>query len=287
MKINKKIKILDFKLSKIINWWLFGAYKSRFSWNGMEFSEHREYNFWDQLKDIDWKASSKWDLMYIKKYEEERDLNVLFILDNSLSMKFGSKDKTKKDILEEIFYGLALSAYYKNDNIWWLIFDEVNLDFIDYKKSRNNIYKILNTLDQKKENKKNKDMNKFNTIFKYLINRWIKDNLIFIITDEIKNINEKLLKSVSNINDIIYINVFDVIENNLIDLDGDISLSFWNEFSNITLNDYQRKNYIQYRKEKINYLKEVFNKSKIWYISLDSKSDVFSKLIRYFNKIKK
>ena len=59
MKINKKIKILDFKLSKILNWWLFWAYKSKFSWNWMEFAEHKEYHFWDHVKDIDWKASSK------------------------------------------------------------------------------------------------------------------------------------------------------------------------------------------------------------------------------------
>lgn len=287
MNINKKIKILDFKLSKILNWSLFWAYKSLFSWNWMEFDEHSEYHFWNQLKDIDWKASWKTDYIYIKKYEEERDLNVLFVIDNTLSMEFWSHNKTKKETLEEVFYSLSLSAYFNNDSIWWIIFDEEKTNFIDYKKSKNNIYKTLDILERKNNNEY-KYFNKFNKIFKSLINRNIKDNVIFILTDEVEIIDEKLLRLVSNNNEIVIINIFDSFENNLSDLPIELSLSLWNNFLNIDLWDKQKvEEYKKLRKNTFLYIKELLNKNKVWYIDIDNKSDIYNKLIEYFSKVKK
>jgi len=287
MNIDKKIKILDFKLSKILNWWLFWAYKSLFSWSWMEFDEHSEYTFWNQLKDIDWKASSKTDNIFVKKYEEERDLNVLFIVDNTLSMQFWTQDKTKKETLEEVFYSLSLSAYYNNDNIWWLIFDEKGFEFLDYKKSKNNIYNVLDIVERKNNNEY-KDFNKYNEIFKYLINRNIKDNLIFLMTDEVERIDEKLLRFISKNNEIVVINIFDNFENNLTDLPFELSLNLWKQFLNIDLwNKKKVEEYKKLRKDDITYIKALLNKNKSWYIDIDNKSDISKKLIEYFSKVKK
>ena len=287
MEINKKIRVLNFKLSKILNWWLFWAYKSRFSGNWMEFSEHKEYLFWDHIKNIDWKASSKSDQMFVKKYEEERDLNVLFFLDNTNSMKFWSHNKTKKELLEEVFYSLSLSAYNNNDNIWWVIFNEEKIDFIDYKKHISNVYKILEILERENNNYW-KEINKFDTIFKYLVNRKIKDNLIFILTDNIDRVDEKLLRLSSSNNDIIYVNIFDFLENNLSGIDSSISFSLWNNFLSVDLSDKDKvEKYNIYRNKKIEYNKAVFNKNNVWYIKLDTKSDIFKEITWYFNKIRK
>ncbi len=295
MNIQKKIKTLDFKLSKILNGALFWAYKSKFSWNWMEFEEHKEYNFWDSLKDIDWKASAKTENMYVKKYELEKDLNVLFILDNSFSMKFWSQEQTKKEILIEIFYSLAMSAYYNNDNIWAIIFDEEKLDFINYKKSRNNIYKILEeilshplipSLKTKGREKKNFEKNKLQKIFSYLINRRIKNNLIFILTDQTENIDEKSLKMIWENNEIIFINIFDIFEKELVNIDWNISFNFWKNFLNINLDKKKNLDYKKRIEKKIKILEETFRKNRIWYIEIDTKSDIFSKLLWYFNNIK-
>lgn len=287
MNIGKKIKILDFKLSKILNWWLFWAYKSLFSWSWMEFDEHSEYTFWNQLKDIDWKASSKTDNIFVKKYEEERDLNVLFIVDNTLSMQFWTQDKTKKETLEEVFYSLSLSAYYNNDNIWWLIFDEKGFEFLDYKKSKNNIYNVLDIIERKNDNEY-KVFNKYNEIFKYLINRNIKDNLIFLMTDEVERIDEKLLRFISKNNEIVVINIFDNFENNLTDLSFELSLNLWKQFLNIDLwNKKKVEEYKKLRKDDITYIKALLNKNKSWYIDIDNKSDISQKLIEYFSKVRK
>jgi len=285
MNIKKKIKILDFKLSKILNWWLFWAYKSMFNGNWLEFSEHKEYNFWDNIKDIDWKASSKTDKIQSKKYEEERDLNVLFVLDNSSSMNFWTTDKTKKDTLEEIFYSLSLSAYYNNDNIWWLIFDWKENIFIDYKKSRNNIYKILEKIEIKNNNKFIE--NKINFILKDLVNRQVKNNLIFILIDDLRNIDEKLLKLIWANNEIIFININDYFENNLTNLPLDITLNWIWDFINIDLNDKNKvSEYRDIRGKEIDLLKYKLEKNRCSYIYIDDKTDIFKELMWYFSRVK-
>jgi uncharacterized protein (DUF58 family) len=83
----------------------------------MEFDEHKQYNPGDSVRDIDWKASSKTGELYVKKYEQDKDLKVLFVLDTDETMQFGSQNKTKLETLTETFYALALSAYYNNDSV--------------------------------------------------------------------------------------------------------------------------------------------------------------------------
>ena len=156
METSKKIKLLDFKLSK--NLWsnLFWIYKTTFHWKWMEYAEHRQYIFWDSTKDIDWKISARtWDI-YVKKYEEERDLSVLFLLDVSQTMNFWSWEKTKKDLQQEVFYSLAFSALQNNDSISALIYDENVLDFIPSSKSFSNIFRILESSEKNFQSSKKK-----------------------------------------------------------------------------------------------------------------------------------
>ncbi len=143
---NKNLHSIEFKLKKLLDWGLFWGGKSKVSGTWMEFMEHKQYNLWDEAKDIDWKASSKtWEL-YVKKYEAEKDLNVLFVMDISETMQFWIENKIKLETLIETFYSLAISAYYDNDNVWAIVYNNDNLEFLDYKKSKDNIYKILEYL---------------------------------------------------------------------------------------------------------------------------------------------
>lgn len=318
MDINKKIKTLELKLSKVLNWWLFWAYKSKFHWSGMEFAEHREYVFWDSLRSIDWKTYNKTDTLYIKKYEEERDLNVLFILDNSKSMLFWSQEYTKKEILEEVFYSLAMSAYLNNDNIWAIIFDEQNFDYIEHKKSKENIYRIFQKLEEKipplrtsgTPFGKGRNINENNTkiflwkseysdkgerlysskienILNQIYKRNIKNNLIFILTDNSEIKDEKLLKLLWRENEIIYINILDDFESKLSDFWWLFSFNNWKEFLNIDL--WNTKKIAEYKskiKHKFKYLNELFRKNKVWYINLNTNSDIFKELLLYFYKVR-
>lgn len=311
MDINKKIKTLDLKLSKILNGWLFWAYKSKFHGSWMEFLEHREYNIWDSVKNIDWKTSSKTNNLYVKKYEEQRDLNVLFLLDISASMDFWLEEKTKKDLLIEVFYSLSLSAYVNNDNIWAFLFDQNKINYIDYKKSKHNIFKIIdNIINHKKSNTNNKNgflKNIFNkyinnskvidnkknlenisikNIFETIHKRGIKNNLIFLLTDKTDFDNEKIIRILSRENEIVVINIFDHFENNLSVQNLNLSLNMNSDFLNIDLSDSKKINeYKQKRASKLKFLEKSFYKKWIWYIKIDSKTDLFKELIKYFIKI--
>ena len=285
METSKKIKLLDFKLSK--NLWsnLFWIYKTTFHWKWMEYAEHRQYIFWDSTKDIDWKISARtWDI-YVKKYEEERDLSVLFLLDVSQTMNFWSWEKTKKDLQQEVFYSLAFSALQNNDSISALIYDENVLDFIPSSKSFSNIFRILESSEKNfQSSKKNKNTAK---IFHHIDKINIKKNLIFVLTDDINFDEEKILKIVWNENDVILINIFDFFENNLLEENSNISLTWWKSFLNIDLFDKEKiKNFRKLRRKKLEILEQKLKKSKIWYIQIDDKKNIYKELVWYFTKIK-
>ena len=272
---NEKLHVIEFKLKKLLNWGLFGNYKSKVSGAWMEFDEHKNYNSGDNIRDIDWKASSKtWEL-FVKKYEQEKDLKILFVLDTSETMNFGSEDKTKKETLIETFYTLALSAYYNNDNVWAIIYNENNLEFLDYKKSKNNIYRILEKIEMNLGWIQGSPLQEIKK-------RKIKNNLIFILTDS-WDFDFKKIKFLSQNNDIIVINIFDKFENELDLESGNISLNLWNKFLNIDLADKEKKEeFKKLRRDKIEKTKYDLRINNIWYIFLYNKSDIVKELIKYF-----
>lgn len=298
MNINKKIKLLDFKLTKALWWGLFWAYKSSFHGTWMEFAEHREYVFWDSIKNIDWKTSAKTTTLHIKKYEEERDLNVLFLLDGSESMSFWIQDKTKKDLQEELFYSLSFSALQNNDNIGAFIFGWDKNKYIPYKKSKWNIFKILEELDKYSHNinSKKDQKNKTENVLKLINKQNIKNNLIFILTDDTSFYDDSILRIIWNKNEVILINIFDYFENNLSSYSNylskwdwikwNISFNFLKWFLNIKLWDKKQiEEYRELRKSKISDLKRKMRKNKIGYLKVDTKNDLYKKLIWYFSKI--
>lgn len=303
MDINNKIKLLDFKLSKNIASNLFWIYKTAFHWNWIDFAEHKDYNFWDSIKNIDWKSSAKtWNLL-LKKYEEDRDLNVLFLIDVSSSLDFWSEEKTKKEIQEEIFYSLAFSAIQNDDNIWAFIYNNEILDFIPATKWPQNIFRILDLIEKYKNvetsiygvlwnskdainpihTKKQKTMKVLERINKLNIRK----SLIFILTDDINfENNESILKIAWNQNDIILINIFDNFENNLILDKININTCLWNNFVNLDLwNNKKVEEYRKLRIQKITELENTLKKSKIWYINIDNKKNLYKELVWYFSKI--
>lgn len=284
MQVTKKIKLIDFKLTKSIWNLLFGLYKSRFCWNWINFFEHREYVFWEPVKNIDWKASSKAQKIYSKIFEGEKELNVLFLIDTNSSMLFGSSQKSKKDLLEEVFYALAFSSYKNSDNFWVFLFDWINDIKLPYKKDFWNIFKTIKILENI-ENTWKIEKNRLKIQLEKLKKLNIKDNLIFILSDYIFDENDKNLSILSLGNEIIYVNIFDVLENNLNDFWNEISLNSWTKFLEISQNSKKIEKFNLLRKQKIKNFENILKKNNIWYIFLDTEKDVFKELYHYFSKI--
>lgn len=281
MNTTKKMKLLDFHFKK--NLWanLFWVYKTAFIGSGMEFCEIRKYENGESIKNIDWKTTAKkWDL-YIKKFEEERDLNVIFALDISKSMDFGTHDRTKKELQEELLYTLWFCAIENNDNIWAIIYDEEIKYFMYPQKWYANLYKIMEKFDTIWTKKK--DTSK---VFLEISKQHIKKSLIFVLTDDTNFDDEKILKIVWKENQIIIINIFDSFENNLWNEKAHISLNFFTDFININLNNtIKKEQYKKLRQQKINELKNKLQKNHIWYIYIDDTLNIYKELRQYFYKI--
>ncbi|MDD5769417.1 MAG: DUF58 domain-containing protein [Candidatus Gracilibacteria bacterium] len=280
MNTYKKIKTFELKFKKNLGSNLFGAYKSAFIGSGIEFSEIKQYAYGENIKNIDWKTTAKKGELYTKKYEEERDLNVIFVLDISKSMNFGSKDITKKQLQEEIFYTLGLSAIENDDNVGAIIYDEEIKEFIFPKKGFGNLYKILEKLEQNGTKNKNTI-----NILKEIIKRHIKKSLIFILTDDEKIDDEKVLKIASKENQIIIINIFDFFENNLFLNNSNLALNLDKSSININLDKQKITEFVNLRKENLENFKNKLQKNHIGYLYIDTNMNFYNELRQYFYKI--
>ena len=284
MKVSKKIKLLDFNLTKSLWDSFFWLYKSNFKWTWINFVEHKEYNFWDPLKNIDWKASSKTWKIYSKVFEEERELKVLFLIDLNKNINFWFFEKTKKDILEQVFFLLASTSNISWDSIGALLYDWDKNIFFPFKKWFWNIFKVISVLEDD-ENFKNINEDRTQKIISYLNKISLNNTLIFVISDDINLSIEKDIKLLGFKNEIIYINIFDYFENNLSNLWIDLTLNSYSNFLNISLKDTKKiESYKKTRYEKINRFWDLLIKTWIKYKYLDTKSDIYKEMFLFFKK---
>ena len=261
-KLNK-YKNLEIKFKKKLNWEFLGSFQSAFKWLWVEFDSLREYCYWDNIKNIDWKATAKSWEVFVKNYEEERDVKVLFIIENSKSLDFGSEYINKRQLLENIYFILSKSALLS----WYSIWSQINNKFIDFSKSEANIIKTLKLL------KNNLWTESFWT---FKDNNFIKTNnykntLIFFLWDNISP-NFVDLKYLNSRNEIIYLNIFDYFEENLSEDNFEINIksnNFLLNFFNIfTWNKEKISDFKKGREEKLFNLKKKLKKYNIEYLKI-------------------
>ena len=113
----KKIRYIQIYTSKTVNDVLAGEYKSAFKGSGMEFDEVREYQPGDEVRSIDWNVTARQGHPYVKRFHEERELTVMFLVDLSASGQFGSGTQTKNELAAELCALLAFSAVKSNDKV--------------------------------------------------------------------------------------------------------------------------------------------------------------------------
>lgn len=144
--ILKKVRKIEIKARGLSNNIFAGQYHSAFRGRGMAFSEVREYQFGDDVRDIDWNVTARFHRPYVKVFEEERELTVMLMVDVSGSQSFGSDTQTKRDMVAEIASTLAFSAIQNNDKIGAILFTDRIEKFIPAKKGRKHILHIIHTL---------------------------------------------------------------------------------------------------------------------------------------------
>lgn len=144
--IKKTIRQIEIRSSRLVSEGLGGKYQSTFKGRGMDFAEVREYLPGDDIRTIDWNVTARQKKPYIKVFTEEREMTVIFLIDMSASLFFGSKIQTKAALAAEIVSVLAFSAIRNNDRVGMLTFTDKIEKVIRPKKGKNNILRMIDEL---------------------------------------------------------------------------------------------------------------------------------------------
>ena len=139
----KRVRQIEIKTRGLSSNIFAGQYHSAFKGRGMAFSEVREYQYGDDVRDIDWNVTARFDKPFVKVFEEERELTVMLLVDVSNSLDFGTVKQMKKSMVTEIAATLAFSAIQNNDNIGVIFFSDRIEKFIPPKKGRKHILYII------------------------------------------------------------------------------------------------------------------------------------------------
>ncbi len=154
-EILKKVRKIEIKTRGLSSNIFAGEYHSAFKGRGMTFSEVREYQYGDDIRDIEWNVTARFGRPYVKVFEEERELTVMLLVDVSGSLDFGSIKQFKREMVTEIAATLAFSAIQNNDKIGVIFFSDKIEKFIPPKKGRKHIlYIIRELLDYKPESQR-------------------------------------------------------------------------------------------------------------------------------------
>ena len=154
-EILKKVRKIEIKTRGLSQNIFAGQYHSAFKGRGMAIAEVREYQFGDDVRDIDWNVTARFRKPYVKVFEEERELTVMLLVDVSGSLDFGTHSRMKSEMATEIAATIAYSAIQNNDKIGVVFFSDRIEKYIPPKKGRKHIlYIIREMLDFKPESRK-------------------------------------------------------------------------------------------------------------------------------------
>jgi uncharacterized protein (DUF58 family) len=142
----KKVKRIQIRTKRIVNDVLGGEYRSSFRGRGMEFEEVREYLPGDEIRSIDWNVTARTGTPYIKRYREERELVVMLVVDVSPSSEFGTVNRLKRDIANELCAVLSFSAINNNDKVGLILFSDTIEKFVPPRKGKTHVLRVIREL---------------------------------------------------------------------------------------------------------------------------------------------
>ena len=203
----KKVRKIEIKTRGLSQNIFAGEYHSAFKGRGMTFAEVREYQYGDDIRDIDWNVTARQNHPYVKVYEEERELTVMLLIDVSGSRNFGAVGVEKREMIAEIAATLAFSAIQNNDKIGVMFFSDKIEKFIPPKKGRKHILFIIRELLDFHPENTGTDITK---ALQYLTDAIKKRCTTFLISDYIDDNNyQKALSIANNKHDVTAIQVYD------------------------------------------------------------------------------
>ena len=282
----KKVRYIEIKTRGLSRNIFAGEYHSAFKGRGMAFSEVREYQFGDDLRDIDWNVTARYNRPYVKIFEEERELTVMLMIDVSESLGFGSRSVLKRDIVAEIAGTLAFSAIQNNDKIGVIFFTDRIEKFIPPKKGKKHILFIIREILGFEPEGSGTDLN---LAVRYMTNAIKKRCTTFLISDFIDPSDySKSLQIANRKHDLVAIQVYDKLSTELQPVglmkvrDPETGEERWINSSSKKVRDTYRKWWDGLRVK----MNTAFRQSGVDSVSVSTESDYVRSLLKLFQQRK-
>lgn len=196
----KQVRQIEIRTKGLVNQVFSGEYHSVFKGRGMEFSEVREYQFGDDIRNIDWNVTARFGHPFIKVFEEERELTVMLMVDLSGSLMFGSVSKTKQRVAAELTAILAFSALKNNDKVGLILFTDKIEKFVPPRKGNKHVLRIIREVLSFQPEGNATDIG---AALEYMNGAIKKKSIAFLISDFMDDGYEKILRIVGKKHDLI------------------------------------------------------------------------------------
>jgi len=283
-EILKKVRKIEIKTRGLSSNIFAGQYHSAFKGRGMAFSEVREYQFGDDVRDIDWNVTARFHRPYVKVFEEEREMTVMLLIDVSGSLDFGTQKQMKRDMVTEIAATIAFSAIQNNDKIGVVFFSDRIEKYIPPKKGRKHIlYIIREMLDFQPESKRT-DVNQ---AVEFLSSVQKRRTTAFILSDfYVRADFRQSLQICNRKHDVVAIQVYDQRAKELPDVglmkvvDAETGHEQYVDTGSKALRQVYRK----YWNSRQSQLEETFNKSNVDHVSVATNEDFVKALMMLFKQ---
>ncbi|MGR7812622.1 DUF58 domain-containing protein [Lacinutrix undariae] len=279
----KKVRKIEIKTRRLSDHLFGGEYHSTFKGKGMTFAEVRQYQYGDDIRNIDWNVTARYNEPYIKVFEEERELTMMLMVDISGSGLFGTDQQFKNEIVTEIAATLAFSATQNNDKIGLILFSDAIELYIPPKKGRSHVLRIIRELIEFKPKSKQTDVA---AALKFLSNVMKKKAIVFLLSDFIDDNYKQNLKIAAGRHDITGIRVYDKRETEMPNI-GLVQMQDEESGELMLVNTQSktvRRNYAEYYTQRVAYYKDSFTKSGAGSIDCRVDESYVKKLLGYFKR---
>jgi uncharacterized protein (DUF58 family) len=277
----KKVRKIEIKTRRLSDHIFGGEYHSTFKGRGMTFSEVRQYQFGDDVRNIDWNVTARYSEPFVKVFEEERELTMMLVVDVSGSGLFGTRNGFKQDIITEIAATLAFSATQNNDKIGLILFSDVIELYIPPKKGRSHVLRIIRELLEFEPKSRKTDLE---NALSYLSRVMKKKAIVFVLSDFIAEDYQRTLKITSGRHDVTGIRIYDAREEDIPNL-GMVAMQDEESGKRIMVDTSSRavrNNYAKYYRERVDYFTESFRRSGAGSLSTRVDESYVKKLLGYF-----
>lgn len=280
----KKVRKIEIKTRGLSQNIFAGEYHTAFKGRGMTFSEVREYQYGDDVRDIDWNVTARHNHPFVKVYEEERELTVMLLVDVSHSRLFGAEGPQKREVIAEVAATLAFSAIQNDDKIGVLFFSDKVEKFIPPKKGRKHILFIIRELLTFTPENNSTDIS---VALRFFTDALKKRATTFLISDFIDNHDySKALSVARNRHDVIAVQVYDKRDTQLPDIglmrvaDLETGKERWIDTSSKKV----RKAYSRWWYERQQKMSETMNRARVDVASIATDEDYVAALMGLFRR---